>query len=107
MPYKNNDFFASVIDWLYQNYPLIYGAILAVLIAYVRLVYDGVDGRKKWIEAILCGALALAASSALDYFGLPQSLSPFIGGMIGFLGVEKLRAFSMAFFERRSKGNKE
>lgn len=103
MSFKNSEFIQLIIDWLQQNYPIIYGAILAVVIAYVRLIYDGVDRKRKWIEAILCGTLSLAASSGLDYLGLPSDLSPFIGGMIGFLGVDKLRQISLSILERKSK----
>lgn len=30
----------------------------------------------------------------LGVFGLPQSLSTFVGGWVGFLGVEKIRALA-------------
>ncbi len=42
-------------------------------------------------EGRLCGALSLCVTSALDVVGLPVSISPFVGGIVGFVGVDKLR----------------
>jgi GH24 family phage-related lysozyme (muramidase) len=46
------------------------------------------------LEGAICGALTLTAVSALDYFNLPQSLSIAIGGALGFVGVEQVKAMA-------------
>ena len=103
---KNNNMYkSSIMEWLQSNAPLIYGVVLSIIIAYGRLTYAGVGGRRKWVEALLCGALSLAASSGLDYFGLPVSMNPFIGGAIGFLGVDKLRQISNSMLRKRVDNN--
>lgn len=105
---KNHNMYkTSILTWLQENAPLIYGVILSIIIAYGRLTYDGIGGRRKWVEALLCGALSLAASSGLDYFDLSMSLNPFIGGAIGFLGVDKLRQISNSILNKKMDINND
>ncbi|ECF6058570.1 phage holin, lambda family, partial [Salmonella enterica subsp. diarizonae] len=88
---KNPEFWAAVLTGLKNAWPQILGASMAGLIAYGRLIYDGATRKNKWLEGVLCGALSLCVTSALDVVGLPVSISPFVGGIIGFVGVDKLR----------------
>jgi lambda family phage holin len=62
-----------------------------------------VDG-KIILEGAICGALTLTAVSALDYFNLPQSLSIAIGGALGFVGVEQVKAMAGRVFNSRFGG---
>ncbi|ATZ96711.1 phage holin, lambda family [Dickeya fangzhongdai] len=98
---KDPGFWADIATGLKNSLPQISGATLAVIICYGRLIYDGVERKNKWIEGVLCGALSLGISSALDVVGLPISMSPFIGGMVGFIGVEKLRGIAIRAISRR------
>ncbi len=104
---NNNDvdLWADVLKGLQHAWPQISGATLAATVCYGRLIYDGVDRKNKWIEGVLCGALSLAISSSLDVVGLPISLSPFVGGLVGFIGVEKLREIAMRVISRRVGGD--
>ncbi|EBS1324050.1 phage holin, lambda family [Salmonella enterica subsp. enterica serovar Muenchen] len=101
---SNNDseFWAAVLTGLKNAWPQLLGASMAGLIAYARLIYDGVTRKNKWLEGVLCGALSLCITSALDAFGLPVSISPFVGGVIGFVGVDKLREIAISALKKRA-----
>jgi len=86
-----------VLSWLGENYPAIYAACLSAVIAALRVTYAGGTVRQKIIESLLCGALTLAAVSGLDLFGLPQSAAAFVGGLLGFIGVDRARALAERF----------
>lgn len=102
---KDVNFWAEVLDGLQNAWPQISGAALAVAVCYGRLIYDGVDRKNKWIEGVLCGALSLAISSSLEVVGLPISMSPFLGGLVGFIGVEKVREIALRVINRRMRGD--
>ena len=44
------------------------------------------------LESLLCGAISLSLMSAMEWVGVPTSASGFIGGSVGFLGVDKMRS---------------
>lgn len=71
-------------SWWRGDTPL--GAVLmSLFMAGLRIAYFGGNGgwKKKTLEILLCGALTLTFSSALEYFGWPKSLSVAIGGGVG------------------------
>lgn len=102
---SDNSFWLIIISWVKVNWPTIYGVILAILIAYARLIYDGVDRKNRWIEAMLCGALTLPVSNALEFFGVSASLAPAVGGAVGFIGVNKIREIAIRFLNKRAGGD--
>ena len=103
MTWKNDGgLWTVILGWLKLNWPTIYGAVLAVLIAYARIIYDGVNRKNRWLEALLCGALALTINGFLEGVGLPSSLTPFAGEMVGFIGVDKLREIAIKFLNTKA-----
>lgn len=102
---KDVSFWTAVLSGLQNAWPQISGAVLAVAVCYGRLIYDGVDRKNKWVEGVLCGALSLAISSSLEVIGLPISMSPFLGGLVGFIGVEKVREIALRVINRRMRGD--
>ncbi len=56
---------------------------------------------KKTLEMLLCGALTLTFSSALEYLGLPKTLSVALGGATGLTGVDTIRALVMNYLAKR------
>ena len=80
------------------------GAIMAVVMAFLRVYYDASETSKTRaaLEASICGALTLASASALDWIGAPEQVAVAVGGFIGFIGVAKLRAFLFAWLNRRA-----
>lgn len=92
---------AALVAWLQQYWPAIYGSALGSIIAALRVIYDGGSMRKTVLEGMLCGALTLAVSSALEWLALPSTLAPFFGGFIGLVGVEGVRRLAMTYSGKR------
>ncbi|WP_263264887.1 phage holin, lambda family [Pseudomonas sp. RIT-PI-S] len=84
--------------WLQQHWPPVYAGLLAGVIAGLRVIYGGGTWRRVILEALLCGALALAGSSGLEMLGIANSAGPFFGGVIGLLGVEAARVLALRLF---------
>lgn len=102
---KNPDVWRELLGAIRAYWPQISGALLAMLIAYARIVYDGERGREgEWVEGILCGLLTLALTSGLTFVGLPIDIAPAIGGGIGFIGVKRLRKVALREFDKRTGG---
>ncbi|PYB93584.1 phage holin, lambda family [Pseudomonas fulva] len=89
---------AFLATWFESNWPGLYSALLAALIAALRVIYGGGKLRQLFSEAPLCGAVALSASHGLSLIGIPLSAAPFFGGLIGLLGVECVRAAAKKTF---------
>lgn len=94
MPMKDAGLWAVLLGWLAENQPVIYGVILSMSTAFLRVVYGGGKHRKGLLEAVMCGAIALTLMSGMDWMGVPASASGFVGGMVGFLGVETVRGYA-------------
>lgn len=86
---------------LLQSAPLaLQGAFMSFVVAILRLTYDGRENSwaRKFIEATLCGFLALASGGLLDWMGLDSTamLLP-VSAIIGFIGVEGLRELARRY----------
>lgn len=97
MPDKLPDMWAAFSSWLDVHQASLHAMFLSMTIAVVRVVYGGGPLRQMLLEGILCGLATLSLIPLLEWFGLPQSMSSFIGGMTGFLGVDKLRDLADRF----------
>ncbi|WP_241610276.1 phage holin, lambda family [Rosenbergiella epipactidis] len=71
--------------------------IMAVVMSALRIAYTSGGWKKMLLEGLLCGALTLTFASAFEYLNLPKTLSVGIGGAVGFIGVDSIRAFAMRF----------
>lgn len=92
MPSKDPTLWAIVIAWLLEHGSAIYGALLALAIAFLRITYHGGRGKQRCIESLLCGLITLAVATGVRLLGLAEDATPFIGGMVGLLGVDTLRS---------------
>ena len=85
--------------------PEIKGAIMAVITAVLRVIYD--DTRTSFLriflESCLCGALSLTASSGIVAAGLNPEWSVFAGGIIGYLGSTTIRALALKVIKAKAK----
>ena len=92
---------AVLAAWLNEHWPTLYGLLLSLTIAWLRITYNGGNGRRRTLETLLCGAIALMVISALDWIGVPGSASGFVGGMVGFLGVEAIRDMAVKLLNKK------
>ncbi|SDB54329.1 phage holin, lambda family [Pseudomonas sp. NFACC13-1] len=88
------DTLAIALAWLSQHSPILYAASLSCAMAVLRITYGGGTRRQMIVEGAICGGLALTIISGLEFFSLPQSMATFVGGWVGFLGVEKIRSIA-------------
>lgn len=102
MPEKNPDLWAAVISWLSANAPSLYALLLSIAIAALRVIYGGGTRRQMLLEGALCGLATLAVVPLLRVTGLPESMATFAGGLIGFMGVEKLRDIAVRLGEKEA-----
>ncbi len=95
------DTWAKIMEAL--SNPLWQGAIMAVIVSLLRVMYDAKETSKRRIlfEALICGALSLVASSLIEWMAWPSSLSVAAGGSIGFLGVTAIRELVTRFIGRK------
>lgn len=98
---KDPSLWADVVNLLKGVWPQIWGVMLAIIIGYGRMIYDGMGQKDHWVEPLLCGFITWAATSGLELlFAMcfphttvsPMAISPLVGGMIGLVGVKKIRA---------------
>lgn len=92
MPEKDPTLWAALWVGLTTS-PTWQGAIMASIIATLRILYDGKETRwtRILLESLICGCLSLAASSGIEWLGWPSSMAVALGGAIGFLGVTAIR----------------
>lgn len=88
------DTWAVAFAWLNDHSPLMGAALLSALMAVLRITYGGGTRRQMLVEGAICGGLTVTIISGLEFFGLPQTMSTFVGGWVGFLGVEKIRTIA-------------
>ena len=89
--------------------PTLQGALLASVIALLRILYDDRETRRMRIalESALCGCLTLCSGAVIRWAGLPEELAIAVGGAVGFLGVTALREFALRWLHRASGGKSQ
>lgn len=88
------DTWVVALAWLNDHFPLMGAALLSAAMAVLRITYGGGTRRQMLVEGAICGGLTVTIISGLEFFGLPQTMSTFVGGWVGFLGVEKIRTLA-------------
>jgi len=105
MPTKDPGLLAWLLTWVLEHQPAIYGFILSLVTAYLRVTYSGGSQRQRVLESLMCGAISLSLMSAMEWVGVPTSASGFIGGMVGFLGVDKMRSMAEQVLSKKAGGD--
>ncbi|MGN5124102.1 phage holin, lambda family [Aeromonas sp. 30P] len=105
MPNKDPTLWAALLAWLMDNWPAVYGALLAMSISFLRITYDGGKGRRRLIECVMGGLLTLAVSTGATELGVAYKAAPFIGGMIGLLGIDIIREKAKTMFNKKGENN--
>ena len=94
---ENKELGSGVFAWFQSHLPFLSSGAMAASIAFARIAYEYSSGKRKrtwgasFAESVLCGLIALSLVYGMEMFGLPQSAATFIGAMIGFIGVDKVR----------------
>ena len=85
--------------------PEMAGALMAMFIAVIRVIYDGKETKALRIilESILCGALSLTMSYGIQAMGLNVNWAIFSGGVIGYLGSSTVRMLALTLISRKIK----
>ena len=83
--------------------PATAGFLMAVFIAFLRVVYDQEDTRlmRVMLESVICGALALTINSGVMAMGFGPNWAIFIGGTVGYIGSVKVRSIAMKIISRK------
>ena len=78
-------------------------AMLAGLVALLRIVYDGREPRwfRRVLEATLCGCIALGVAYLCEGLGLKQGWATFLGAGVGLLGADKVREIGRRIADQR------
>ena len=105
MPHKDPTLATALLAWLMDNWPAVYGALLALAIAFLRITYAGGRGRRRLIESLLCGLITLAAAPGPHLLGIPQEATPFLGGVVGLLGIDIIRDRAALMFRKKEDNN--
>lgn len=78
-------------------------ALLATLVALLRVLYDGREPRwiRRVLESALCGSIALGVSYLAEAVGAPAGWATFFGAAIGLFGADQVRTWGRTIAERR------
>lgn len=78
-------------------------SLLAAFVAFLRILYDGKEPRwtRRFLEATLCGAIALGISHLVVAIGLSSGWSTFLGGAVGLFGADQVREWGRRIAESR------
>lgn len=81
------------------------GAIMAFIIAILRIIYDRQEtsNMRILLEAAICGGLSLSFSGAISWIGAPESVAVAFGGAIGFIGVTKIRQLALTWLSKKAE----
>lgn len=80
-------------------------SLIAALIAFLRIFYDNKEPRyvRRFLEAALCGAIALCVAYLIKAIGLPEGWSTFLGGAVGLVGADQVREWARRVGEKHVK----
>lgn len=88
---------------LLNEHPWLGGAVMAVIVSILRLVYDRKETSmiRIMLESLICGALTIAVGSGVAMLGYGQDAYLFTGGMVGFMGSQSIRALAYKLIDRK------
>lgn len=93
-----------VLLQLLESFPEPYrAAILATVVALLRILYDDSEPRwvRRFLEAMLCGAIALGVAHLVEALGMSQGWATFLGAAIGLFGADQVREWGRRIAEER------
>ncbi len=104
---KDPSVWLIISAYIHQNYNAIAGFVMAFFMSMLRgwFLQHKSTYRQRLLDGSICGALTLSCMSLLTHLGVGESLSTFTGGMIGFVGAEKIREFLFALIRKKIEIN--
>lgn len=101
MPEKDPGLWVALAAWLAAHAPTIYGALLAMSIAFFRVIHGGGKISKALLGGVMCGLLSMALINGMELVGLSSSYAGFVGGLVGFIGADTLREAAIRLLDRK------
>jgi lambda family phage holin len=97
-------FWEISLKWIAENAPAIYAGLAAIGVSSMMSIKDGKPKKYTITSAIVCGIIGMSLSGLMTHFGLPANASSLVGGVVGFLGADKLRDMANTLVNRRVSG---
>lgn len=103
MPNNDPNIWLILGAYIHQNYNAIVGFTMAFFMSLLRAAFlrQKTSFRQRILDGAICGALTLSSMSLLNHLGFSEGLATFIGGMLGFIGAEKIREYLMLVLKKR------
>lgn len=78
-------------------------ALLSAVVALARILYDGKEPRwvRRFLEATLCGLIALGIAHLVSALGMSPGWATFIGASVGLFGADQVREWGRRVAEAR------
>lgn len=106
MPIKEPDTYAIIWQWLQTNLngTSIVSFTLTFFIAIFRICYVGKESSKLrvFIEAVLCGLIAVASESVFEYLEFPPKLAVALGAIIALFGIDEIRNLAKMYIKKKT-----
>ncbi|MFC3949038.1 phage holin, lambda family (plasmid) [Serratia entomophila] len=96
-------FLDMTIDWLKLYISSVYAALSALSVSALTSLKDNKEIKEVVTSMLACGILALSFSGMLEHFGLPPNSAGIVGGVIGLLGVDRIRYMVSSKFNSKTK----
>lgn len=103
MPTKDPNLWAIIFAFYHQHTNAINSFLMAFFVAIFRICYIGKERKytRMLFEAILCGLIAVASESVLEYIQVPTKLSVAVGAIIALFGIDKVREMAIRYSLRK------
>lgn len=106
MPEKDPSIYAALAAFWTLVIEPVKAAVLASIIALLRVMYDGKEPRmvRRMLESALCGTIALGVAYGVGALGWPSGVGTFLGAAIGLFGADQVRAWGRSLADQRFTG---
>lgn len=83
--------------------PWIGGFVFSFVLSFVRVIYEKEETTfvRIMLESLICGALTVATGSILEQMGYGQHWYLGVGGIIGFMGTQSVRALANRLLNKK------
>jgi len=102
MPTKDPNVWVILLAMIKEHWQSIYCVLLTISLAWFRKTSNGVTGRSRVLESLLCGLLWLPAWGLLRVLGVPEDFAGPLASMVGFIGVETIRDLLVRFLGNKA-----